>query len=140
MQDSGQKFEFETAIAAVDAADNTLVVGEVIDTQNVDSLTFIFSTGIMADGGATWTVTVFDDDAVGMGTENAVADDFLIGTEAAVSWDETADGTARKIGYIGPKRYVRIKVQPADNSSSSPFSCIAMKGITRKGMKTTQVI
>ncbi len=140
MQDSAQKFQFETAIAPIDAGDNTLVTGLTIDTQNFDTLTFVFDVGIMADGGATWTVTVYSDSASGMGTESAVADAFLIGTEAAVSWDETADATVRKIGYIGPDRYVRVKVQPADNSSASPYSCIAMKGVPRKGVKTTQAI
>ncbi len=140
MRDGSQGHKSIIAIAAVDAGDNTLLVGEVIDTANFDSLTFEFNTGIMADGGATWTVTVYDDDAVGMGTESAVADAFLIGTEAAVSWDHADDASVRKIGYIGPKRYVRVKVQPADNSSASPYSCNAVLGFARGGLQTTQAI
>lgn len=140
MRDGAQKAKYETAIAPVDAGDDTLVTGLVIDTANFDELTFVFNVGIMADAGATWTVEVFSDSAVGMGTESAVDDAFLIGTEAAVSWIQTDDATVRKIGYIGPDRYVRVKVQPAGNAGSSPYGCIAELGAPRKGPQTTQAV
>ncbi len=140
MRDGSTLNKLSTAIASVDGGDNTLVVGLTIDTAEYDTLTFEFNVGIMADVAATWTVTVYDDDASGMGTESAVADAFLIGTEAAVSWDQADDASVRKIGYIGPKRYVRVKVQPADNAGSSPFSCSAIQGHSKKGPQTTQAI
>ena len=140
MRDGSTTAKLSTAIAAVDAADNTLVTGLTIDTANFDTLTFEFNVGIMADAAATWVVTVYDDDASGMGTEAAVDDAFLIGTEAAVSWDEADDATVRKIGYIGPKRYVRVKVLPADNAGASPFSCTAIQGHAKKGPQTTQAV
>lgn len=140
MRDGSTLVKASTAVASLVGGGNGLVTGLIIDTANFDTLTFLFQVGIMADGGATWTVTVYDDDASGMGTEAVVDDAFLIGTEAAVSWDETADATTRKIGYIGPKRYVRVKVQPADNASSDPFSCIAIQGHSNKGPQTTQAI
>lgn len=140
MRDGSTLAKHSTAIASIQAGDNTLVTGLTIDTANFDTLTFEFNVGIMADAAATWVVTVYDDDASGMGTEAAVADVFLIGTEAAVSWDQADDGTVRKIGYIGPKRYVRVKVQPADNAGSSPFSCTAIQGHSKKGPQTTQAI
>ena len=140
MRDGSQGHKSTTAIASVDAADNTLVTGLTIDTANFDSLTFEFNIGIMADAAATWVVTVYDDDASGMGTEAAVADAFLIGTEAAVSWDQADDAKVKKIGYIGPKRYVRVKVQPADNAGASPFSCNAVLGFARGGLQTAQTV
>lgn len=140
MRDGSTLVKASTAVAALVGGGNGLVTGLVIDTAEFDTLTFVFQVGIMADGGATWTVTVYDDDAAGMGTEAVVADEFLIGTEAAVGWDQDDDATVRKIGYIGPKRYVRVKVQPADNASSDPFSCVAIQGHSKKGPQTTQAV
>lgn len=140
MRDGSQDHKSQVAIAAVQAGDNTLVTGLTIDTANFDSLNFEFNVGIMADAAATWTVTVYDDDASGMGTEAAVDDAHLIGTEAGVSWDQADDASVRKIGYIGPKRYVRVKVLPADNAGSSPFSCNAILGKARGGLQTAQAV
>lgn len=140
MRDGSTVIKASTAIAAIQAGDNTLVTGLTIDTANFDTLTFEFNVGIMADAAATWVVTVYDDDASGMGTEAAVDDAFLIGTESAVGWDQADDATVRKIGYIGPKRYARVKVQPADNAGASPFSCTALQGHSKKGPQTTQAV
>jgi hypothetical protein len=116
------------AISPVSVADNTAAVSQIIDRRGFESLTFVIATGSLADADATFTVLVEDGDAANLSDSAAVADAFLIGTEALASFQFDDDNETRKIGYIGNKRYVRLTITPANNASAAVISAVAILG------------
>jgi hypothetical protein len=117
------------AAGVITVSNDTAIVSAIVDTQGCDSLTFLIATGTLADADATFTVLVEDDTAANMGTAAAVADANLVGTEALAGFTFAGDGVARKIGYIGSKRYVRCTVTPATNTGSAPVAIIPVRGL-----------
>ncbi len=100
---------------------NTAFVSQIIDTANFDSTEFLILIGANTDADATFTVLVEDGDASDLSDAAAVADAYLLGTEAGASYDFSDDNETRKIGYIGPKRYVRVTITPANNGAGDAF-------------------
>lgn len=116
---------------AAAATDNTAQVGSIVDVAGYDSLTFIIVTGTLADADATFAVLVEEGAASNLSDAAAVDDKDLIGTEALAGFTFAADGAARKIGYKGGKRYVRLTVTPTGNTGNAPISAIAILGHPR---------
>lgn len=120
------------AIAPITITDGTALVSGAIDTRGYESVTFLISTGILADVDATWLPTVKDGDTSSQGAHTAVADAFLLGTEAAAGWTFSDDGEVRKIGYVGGKRFVSIEIDDVvANTGSAPFSVVCLLGNPR---------
>lgn len=103
----------------VSEAGTTPVVSGIVDTAGYQSATAIVITGSLADVDATFTMLIEDGDAANLSDAAAVADAFLVGTEVLGSFTFAADNGARKIGYKGPKRYVRCTITPAANASAA---------------------
>lgn len=109
--------------------DSTALVSDIIDTQGYGSLTFAIATGALTDADATFAVLVEDGDNSALSDNAAVADDFLIGTEAAAAFTFANDGIVRTIGYVGKKRYVRLTITPTgNNSGDAPLAAVAVLG------------
>jgi len=105
----------------VAGTDNTAYVSQIIDTANFDATEFLILIGANTDADATFTTLVEDGDVSTL-TDNApVADAYLLGTEVAASFDFADDNETRKIGYIGPKRYVRVTITPASNAAGNIY-------------------
>jgi len=120
------------AIAPVTISDGTALVSGSIDTLGYESVTFVIQTGTLADADATWAVVVKDGDSATQNTHTAVADTFLLGTEAAAGFAFGDDGEARKIGYVGGKRYVSIEIDDVvANTGSTPLAVVALLGHPR---------
>ena len=116
----------QQVLAPVAITDNTARVGTVVDLVGFDALKYSIAIGTLADADATFTVLVEDsDDNV---TYAAVADDFLLGTEAEASFTFADDTEQRSIGYNGSKRYNRITITPANNTGSAVFGVTAILG------------
>lgn len=113
---------------AATPADNTVQVTQIIDRQGYDSLTFAILTGALPDADATFAVALFEDDAANMATEVAVAAADIVGTLALASFIFSDDDKVFKVGYKGAKRYVRLKITPANNTSASLYAAIAILG------------
>lgn len=111
--------------------DNTPWVSSVIDTKGYESLTFLLITGTQADADATFTALVEHGDQSSLSDAAAVPDSELVGTEALAGFTFADDNKARKIGYAGNKRYVRLKVTPANNSGNAFLAAIALLGHPR---------
>jgi len=109
-------------------ADNTAQVGQIIDRQGYNSLTYAIVTGTLADVDATFAVTIDESDASNMSGSNAVAAADLIGTTALASFVFSDDDKCFKLGYKGNKRYTRITITPSANASAAPLACIAILG------------
>lgn len=115
-------------------SDNTAQVCSVVDLAAVlnpsstsvgsfDGLEYLIAIGAIADTDATFTVLLEDsDDNV---TYTAVSDTFLLGTEAAASFAKANENKAKRLGYIGSKRYTRLTITPAANSSAAVFGVLA---------------
>ncbi|MFT4583547.1 MAG: hypothetical protein ACI8XZ_003308 [Gammaproteobacteria bacterium] len=109
-------------------SDNIAIVSPIIDTKGSDGLTFLIGAGTLADADATFTVLVEDGDDAALSDAAAVVDLELVGTELLAGFQFDDDNAARKIGYIGNKRYARCTVTPINNAGSAPVAIIPVKG------------
>lgn len=124
---------------AAATTDNTAFVSQIVDTANFGSCEFIGIFGAVADADVTFTVLVEDGDDSGLSDNAAVADEYLLGVEA-MSLRYDSDNKTFKIGYIGPKRYVRVTITPANNSGNVFLAGVWVQGHPRVGPQSTQVV
>jgi hypothetical protein len=113
----------------VAGTDNTAYVSQILDTAGANSAEFIILIGANTDADATFTVLMEDGDDASLSDNAAVDNAYLLGTEALASFTFADDNEVRKIGYIGPKRYVRVTITPANNGAGN----IYMAGVWIKG-------
>ncbi len=119
---------------------DTAKVSSIIDTQGFNSFTAHLAFGSIADADATFTVLVEDGDDSSLTDNAAVADAYLLGTEAGATPLFSNDNTGFKIGYTGPKRYVRITLTPTNNTGAILTSAIAILGNPNQAPQTTQAV
>lgn len=120
----------EPPAAAV--TDNTAWVTSILDTANFEHNELVIITGALADADATFTVLLEDGDESDLSDNVAVADAYLLGTEAAASFTFAADNSTRKLGYIGTKRYIRATITPAGNTGNAYLAAVWAQGGARK--------
>ncbi|MFA5866909.1 MAG: hypothetical protein WC891_02970 [Actinomycetota bacterium] len=118
-------------------ANDTASVSQVIDRAGYDGLEFVIALGSLADVDATFTVLIEDGATTGV-TDGAVADAYLLGTEAGAGFTFADDDGVRKIGYKGNKRYVRLTITPATNTGAWLHSAVAVLSEPRKAPITSQ--
>lgn len=132
MRDLANHLTFKRAISpAAAVADNTPFVSQIIDLAGYGSMCFAIDIGGLADADATFTVLVEHGNIANMSDAAAVPDAQLTGTEAAASFTFAADNTTRKIGYVGPKQFVRLTITPAANAGNAFVSAMAVLGDPR---------
>lgn len=127
----------EPPVAAV--TNDTAYVSTILDTANFGSAVFVGIFGTNTDANVTFTVLVEDGDNSSLTDNAAVADEHLVGVEA-MGLDFADDNTVFKIGYIGPKRYVRVTVTPSGNSGDIFFAAVWVQGHPKKKPQSTQVV
>jgi hypothetical protein len=128
----------EPPIAA--RTDNTAIVSEILDTAGFGSAVFVGVMGTNTDADATFTVLVEDGNVANLSDNAAVADEHLVGVEA-MALDYASDNKVFKIGYTGPKRYVRVTITPANNGAGNIFfAAVWIQGHPRKAPQSTQVV
>jgi hypothetical protein len=98
--------------------DNTAWVSQIIDTNGYEALTLAFQTGTLADADATFTTTITHGDVANLSDGAAVAASDLTDALSTANFDFSFDNSAKKIGYIGQKRYVQVTVTPANNTGN----------------------
>lgn len=118
-------------------SDNTAQV-VTVDRAGFGSVEALIAVGTIADTDATLTVLVEDSDD--NSTFTAVADDFLIGTEAGAGFAATDDNKTAKIGYAGHKRHVRVTVTPANNTGAADIAIVVLGGHPLKAPQATQLV
>ncbi len=126
MRDLTNNIHIKRVIAPVSVADTTPLVGQIIDRQGYDSLTYVIAPGAIADADATFTVLLEESDDSALSGGTAVADADLIGTEALAAFQFDDDNETRKLGYIGSKRYTRLTITPVANASAALVSAVAV--------------
>ena len=126
----------EPPVAAV--TNDTAYVSTILDTNGFLGAEFIGILGTNTDANVTFTVLVEDGNDASLSDNAAVADEHLLGVEA-MGLDFADDNKVFKIGYIGPKRYVRVTVTPSGNTGDIFFAGIWLQAFGRKGPQSTQV-
>jgi hypothetical protein len=122
MRDLANNLDFKRGLSPKAATtDNTAYVSEILDTKGLKGAVFATMIGANTDADVTFTVLVEDGDASNLSDAAAVADEFLNGTELLAGFQYDDDNEVRKIGYRGPKRYVRVTITPANNGAGNVF-------------------
>lgn len=109
---------------------NTAFVSAIIDRAGYEGVEFIVGIGTLADADATFTALLEDGDAANLSDNAAVADAYRVGALPSFQYDD--DNKAKKVGYVGPKRYVRLTITPANNSGAADVACLAVLFNSRK--------
>lgn len=128
MKDLMNHIDVKRVLSPVSVADTTAQVGQIIDRQGFESITYVIATGSIADADATFTVLLEEGDESDLSDAAAVADADLIGTEALAGFTFADDDGCRKIGYKGNKRYTRLTITPVANASAALLSAVAVMG------------
>ncbi len=137
MRDQVSDIEVRRLISPVNpGSGDTAIVSQKIDCANRISLSLVIATGSLSDANATFTVLV--EDSPDNSSFTAVDDLYLVGTEAGASFTFTHDDSVRKIGYIGPQRYVRLTITPSGNTGDVYLSAVAILGGSRYLPRSTQ--
>jgi hypothetical protein len=127
MRDLANHIAVRRAISpAAATTDNTAFVSQIIDLAGFDSAMFVINAGSLADADATFTTLIEHGDAANLSDATAVPDSQLTGTEATASLTFADDNSVKKIGYVGPKRYIRMTVTPANNGGNAFLSAVAL--------------
>lgn len=128
MRDLMNNVNIKRVLSPVSVADTTAQVGQIIDRQGYDSLTYVIATGSIADADATFTVLLEEGDVSNLSDAAAVADADLIGTEVLAAFQFDDDNECRKLGYKGNKRYTRLTITPVANASAALLAAVAVLG------------
>ena len=112
------------AVETQAAAATTLIVGEIIDTLDYESLEYIVQVGTLTTGTVSLIIEEGDDaalaDAAAVSAENTLG--------ALTGFAVTDDNTTKRVGSIGKKRYQRLSLQPAGTVSIDFLGAIAVLG------------
>lgn len=126
MRDLANHLSVKRAISPVSISDNSPLVSQIVDLSGFDKAMFAIVTGSIADADATFTVLVQHGNDPALSDAADVPDSQLTGTEAAAGFKFDSDDQTRKIGYVGPKRYLRLTITPANNTGAALISAVAI--------------
>lgn len=126
MRDLANHIALKRAISPVSVSDNTAQISQIIDLAGYDKAVFAIITGSIADADATFAVLLEHGDAPNLSDAAAVPDSQLTGTEAAAGFNFADDDKTRKLGYVGPKRYLRLTITPTANASAALIAAVAI--------------
>jgi len=125
-KDLYHNIEPETAInyQAVTGA----VTGNTIDVKGFESidLQLLAHTVTTADASNYLTVALYEGDESDMSDESVVAATNILGTLPVIDGD-TADNSLQHFGYIGNKRYIRMKIVETGTASAT-LTGVVVKG------------
>jgi hypothetical protein len=127
MRDLHNNVKVARALDAVTSAANEVLTGQVIDLAGYKSAEIAISYGNKTDGAA---AVELQECATSGGVYTAVADEDLLGTEAAVSVADGVAGanTVKKLGYKGAKQFIKVVVTITSNAGALPVSAVAVLG------------
>lgn len=102
-------------------ATDTTTLGEIIDTAGFTALEFAVLSGTLTDGA--YAVSLLESDASDMVGATAVAAAEQLGDADFAIADD--DG-AKRIGYIGKKRYCRLSVVSTATTAGGVLAAVAV--------------
>lgn len=114
----------ENAFDNQEIVSDTITVGEIIDTQGFESLTYLIQSGVLTDGA--YVAVLEDGDDSGLSDAAVVDSDLVIGN--LPSFADTDDQTVKSVGVVSKKRYQRLSITSSGTTTSGFFSAVALKG------------
>lgn len=129
MRDLHNNIDVKPAWDPIDlGSGDTPKVSEIVDRAGFGSVELLLSFGSIADSDATFTLLIEDGDDSALADNASVADVNLNGTEALAAPLFSDDNKVFKIGYSGPKRYVRATLTPSGNTGAILTSAVWVLG------------
>lgn len=125
MRDLHDNIKAEVAFNTAAITSDTTTNGNIIDMQGFGSVEFIIQSGTLTDG--TYTPLLKEGDAANLSDAETVDAADLTGTIAGATFAASDDNKAKKVGYIGNKRYVRLSIVSASTTSGGTVSAVAVK-------------
>ena len=107
---------------------NTNTDGAIIDTAGYESLEYYIQSATLTDG--TYTVQLFHGNDSGLSDATQVTGELILGSAAFAL---TEDNTVKRVGYIGKKRYVRIRIVSTVVTTGGTISAVAVLGTPHHG-------
>ena len=104
---------------------NTTTLGEIIDTKGFTALEFLLLSGTLTDGAYAVTLLEALEGDPTMAAATAVSTEETLG-DADYALDD--DDTAKRIGYIGKQRYVRLSVVSSAVTTGGNLAAVALLG------------
>lgn len=101
---------------------NTTTAGNIIDTSDFNSITFLLNATAYTDGTYKMTITEGDDS----GLSDGVTATQVIGDTATIA--VTAANAPKRLGYVGKKRYVRLNIVSTATTAGATLSAVVVKG------------
>lgn len=102
---------------------NTNTDGAIIDTAGFQSLEYYIQSATITDG--TYVVQLFHGDDSGLSDAAQVTGELILGSASFVAAD---DNTVKRVGYIGKKRYVRIRIVSTGVTTGGTLGAVAVLG------------
>lgn len=113
-----------SAFNSATISSDTTTNGVIVDTAGFEALTFSVQSGAITDGA--YTVTMSHGDDSSLSDADAVPSDEVLGS---IAFALAEDNTAKRIGYIGKKRYVRISIVSTSTTSGGVFAATAIRSV-----------
>ena len=107
------------------------LTGQTLDTQGYSAVEFILNTDAIAASSLDAQLLIQEGDESDLSDAAAVADTFLIGTEAATAIADTDDKVSKRIGLRVTKRYCRANLTVTANDGTDVVACVALLGGNR---------
>ena len=115
-----------TAISPDSYAGDSLQESQLVDMQGFNSLEYIVNIGLTSPStvGNTFTVELRENDIQDEGSATPVPAQYVLGD---ASFTGASLFETRRVGYVGKKRFVLVRITPAGNTSSK-FGVVSVQG------------
>lgn len=113
-------------IAAIST--NTNTDGAIIDTAQFESLEFYIQSATITDG--TYVAQLFHGNAANLSDAVQLTGEEVLG---AATFILTDDNVTKRIGYVGKKRYVRLRIVSTGVTTGGTLGAVAVLGTPLHG-------
>lgn len=107
---------------------NTNTDGAIIDTAHYESLEFYIQSGTITDG--TYTAQIFHGNDSGLSDAVQLTGEEVLGSAVFILTDDNA---SKRIGYVGKKRYVRLRIVSTGVTTGGTLGAQAVLGTPHHG-------
>lgn len=119
MRDLHNNIAIANALSGATIATNTTTDGAAVDCQGFDAAEIIVRSSAWTDGA--YAVSLVECDTSG-GAYTAVAAAQVLGAGQSIG----AANTVKKIGYLGSKRFIKVRITSTGTTSGSHLSAVAV--------------
>jgi len=114
----------ESGLDLQEITSDTTTVGNIVDTQGFESLTYFIQSGVLTDGD--YVVVLEDGDAANLSDAAVVNSDFVIGSLPVFA--PADDQVVKSVGLVSKKRFQRLSLASTNTTSGGFFASTVVKG------------